>query len=85
MRLTSLNRGVSAKICLMLLSGFLAIGTASAQGSGEADKDDDTKTKQAQAVSKDVYERIQKAQEMVDAKDYRGALDTLNRLYNPCC
>ena len=83
MRLTSLNRGASAKICLMLLSGFLAIGTASAQGSGEADKDDDTKTKQAQAVSKDVYERIQKAQEMVDAKDYRGALDTLNRLYNP--
>jgi tetratricopeptide (TPR) repeat protein len=67
----------------MLLSGLLAFGTASAQGSGEADKDDDTKTKQAQAVSKDVYERIQKAQEMVDAKDYRGALDTLNRLYNP--
>jgi tetratricopeptide (TPR) repeat protein len=83
MRLMSLNRGVSAKICLMLLSGFLAVSTASAQGSGEADKDDDTKTKQAQAVSKDVYERIQKAQEMVDAKDYRGALDTLNRLYNP--
>jgi tetratricopeptide (TPR) repeat protein len=83
MRLMSLNRGVSAKICLMLLSGLLAAGTASAQGSGEADKDDDTKTKQAQAVSKEVYERIQKAQEMVDAKDYRGALDTLNRLYNP--
>jgi tetratricopeptide (TPR) repeat protein len=79
----SLQRGVSAKICLVLLSGLLAAGAASAQGSGEADKDDDTKTKQAQAVSKEVYERIQKAQEMVDAKDYRGALDTLNRLYNP--
>ena len=83
MRSMSLDRGVSAKICLVLLSGLLAFGAAFAQGSGEADKDDDTKTKQAQAVSKDVYERIQKAQEMVDAKDYRGALDTLNRLYNP--
>ena len=83
MRLMSLQRGVSAKICLVLLSGLLAAGGASAQGSGEAEKDDDTKTKQAQAVSKEVYERIQKAQEMVDAKDYRGALDTLNRLYNP--
>jgi tetratricopeptide (TPR) repeat protein len=78
-----MNRGVSAKICLVLLSGVLAFGSAYAQGSGEADKNDKTKTKQAQAVSKEVYERIQKAQEMVDAKDYRGALDTLNRLYNP--
>ena len=83
MQFMSIDRGVSAKICLVLLSGLLAAGTALAQGSGEADKDDDTKTKQAQAVSKEVYERIQKAQEMVDAKDYRGALDTLNRLYNP--
>jgi tetratricopeptide (TPR) repeat protein len=66
-----------------LLSGLLAFGSAYAQGSGEADKDDRTKTKQAQAVSKEVYERIQKAQELVDAKDYRGALDLLNRLYNP--
>ena len=83
MSFMSLNQRVSAKICLVLLSGLLAAGGAFAQGSGEADKDDDTKTKQAQAVSKEVYERIQKAQEMVDAKDYRGALDTLNRLYNP--
>jgi tetratricopeptide (TPR) repeat protein len=41
------------------------------------------KTKQAQAVSKEVYDRIQKAQEMVDAKDYTGALKSLNSLYNP--
>jgi tetratricopeptide (TPR) repeat protein len=41
------------------------------------------KTKQAQAVSKDVYDRITKAQEMVDAKDYKGALKSLNSLYNP--
>ena len=77
-----MTRGVSAKLCLALLAGLLAFGTASAQ-SGEASKDDDTKTKQAQAVSKEVYEKIQKAREAVDAKDYRGALDMLNRLYNP--
>ena len=77
-----LTRGVPARLCLALLAGLLAFGTASAQ-SGEADKDDDTKTKQAQAVSKEVYEKIQKAQEAVEAKDYRGALDLLNRLYNP--
>ena len=80
--MTLLTRGVSAKLCLALLAGLLAFGTASAQ-SGEADKNDNTKTKQAQAVSKEVYERIQKAQEAVDAKDYRGALEMLNRLYNP--
>jgi tetratricopeptide (TPR) repeat protein len=74
---------VSSKLCLVLVAGLLAFGTASAQ-SGEADPDkDDTKTKQAQAVSKEVYERIQKAQEMVDAKDYNGALRLLNGLYNP--
>ena len=77
-----MTRGISARLCLALLAGLLAFGNAAAQ-SGAADKDDDTKTKQAQAVSKEVYEKIQKAQEAVDAKDYRGALDLLNRLYNP--
>jgi tetratricopeptide (TPR) repeat protein len=83
MKVMTMKRGFAARICLVLLSGLLAFGTAAAQGSGEADKDDDTKTKQAQAVSKEVYERIQKAQEAVDAKKYRDALDMLNRLYNP--
>ncbi|MDH3748898.1 MAG: hypothetical protein OER97_11915, partial [Gammaproteobacteria bacterium] len=41
------------------------------------------KTKQAQAVSKEVYDQIQKAQEAVDGKNYQGALKMLNRLYNP--
>ena len=41
------KRGCTARICLVVLAGLLAFGTASAQGSGEADKDDDTKTKQA--------------------------------------
>jgi len=40
-------------------------------------------TKQAQAVSKAVFDTITKAQELVDAKDYPGALKILNGLYNP--
>lgn len=77
------DRGITLKLCMLLLAGLLACGNAAAQGSGQAEKDDNTKTKQAQAVSKDVYERIQKAQESVDAKDYSGALRMLNSLYNP--
>ena len=76
------NRGKSVKLGVLILAGLLTFGNASAQ-SGGADKDDKTKTKQAQAVSKEVYERITKAQEMVDAKNYNGALKLLNNLYNP--
>jgi len=78
------SRGITLKLCLAVIVGVLAFGNASAQKAKRADADTDTtKTKQAQAVSKEVYERIQKAQEMVDAKDYQGALRTLNSLYNP--
>jgi len=78
------SRGITLKLCLAVIVGVLAFGNASAQKAKRADADtDNTKTKQAQAVSKEVYERIQKAQEMVDAKDYQGALKTLNSLYNP--
>ncbi|MCO4810271.1 MAG: hypothetical protein KC572_01630 [Gammaproteobacteria bacterium] len=78
------SRGITLKLCLAVIVGVLAFGNASAQKAKRADADTDTtKTKQAQAVSKEVYERIQKAQEMVDAKDYQGALKTLNSLYNP--
>jgi tetratricopeptide (TPR) repeat protein len=83
MKLMSVHRGIASKICVVLLAGLLSTGAAWAQGSGQADKEDDTKTKQAQAVSKDVYERIQKAQELVDEKNYRDALSLLQRLYNP--
>ncbi|MBT8091802.1 MAG: hypothetical protein KJN77_02120 [Gammaproteobacteria bacterium] len=68
---------------MALIVCALAIGSANAQTKRADAETDDTKTKQAQAVSKEVYERIQKAQEMVDAKDYRGALKSLNSLYNP--
>ncbi len=77
------DQRISVKLCVLLLAGILACGTAAAQGSGKADKNDKTKTKQAQAVSKAVYERIVKAQEMVDAMEYVGALKMLNSLYNP--
>ncbi len=77
------SRGISSKLCLVVLAGILAGGSVYAQGSGQADKEDKTKTKQAQAVSKEVYERILKAQEMVEAKEYQPALRTLTSLYNP--
>ncbi|MDJ0748676.1 MAG: hypothetical protein QNJ11_04280 [Woeseiaceae bacterium] len=76
------NRGIALKLCLVAIVGVFAMGNASAQERADPEKDT-TKTKQAQAVSKDVYERIQKAQEMVDEKDYNGALRLLNGLYNP--
>ncbi len=76
------DRGILLKLCVLLLAGVLASGGAAAQ-SQRASKDDDTKTKQAQAVSKEVYERITKAQEQVDEENYTAALKTLNSLYNP--
>ena len=77
-----MNRGITLKLCLAVIVGTLAFSTSFAQKRVDADEDT-TKTKQAQAVSKDVYEDIQKAQELVDAKDYNGALRLLNNLYNP--
>ncbi|MDX1508138.1 MAG: tetratricopeptide repeat protein [Woeseiaceae bacterium] len=69
---------------MSLLCVLLASGNAWAQKARqESEGQDEQKTKQAQAVSKEVYDRIQKAQEMVDAKDYQGALRSLNSLYNP--
>jgi len=67
------------------MCGLLAVVPAVAQDDEDAAKrkSQQQKTKQAQAVSKEVYDRIAKAQELVDAKDYRGALKLLNTLYNP--
>ena len=81
----STNR-FSLKICLTLICGVLAMGPVAAQ---EDDEDrarresEGQKTKQAQAVSKAVYEKIQRAQELVDEKNYNAALRSLNNLYNP--
>ena len=70
----------SLKLAALLLCGLFAFGTAIAEDQEGQPKQ---KTKQAQAVSKEVYDKIQKAQEMVDGKDYQGALRALNSLYNP--
>jgi tetratricopeptide (TPR) repeat protein len=71
-------------IGLTFLLGFLASPAIAQDDESAAEAESRSqKTKQAQAVSKDVYDRIQSAQEMVDAKDYSGALRLLNSLYNP--
>jgi tetratricopeptide (TPR) repeat protein len=69
--------GVSTKLCLILLAGLLVSGAAYSQ-SDEREQRDNQKTKQAQAVSKEVYDKIQQAQEKVDADDFNGALRILN-------
>jgi len=75
---------ISHAICLTLMCAALAVNPAAAQDDDAAKRQSQKqKTKQAQAVSKEVYDRITKAQELVDAKDYRGALKSLNSLYNP--
>jgi hypothetical protein len=82
-------------LTLVALCAFalLSSGVALAQNSekeakkaAEAAAEEKSKsqqTKQAQAVSKEVYDKIAKAQELVDLPDYPGALKILNSLYNP--
>lgn len=79
----NIKHGITLKVCLAMMLGVLAMGSATAQERATEEDRAKTKTKQAQAVSKEVYERIQKAQEMVDEKNYNGALKLLNNLYNP--
>ncbi len=73
------SRRSSLRITALALCGLLAFSLVVAQ----EEEPPQQKTKQAQAVSKAVYEKIEKAQEMVDAKDYRGALKVLDNLYDP--
>jgi tetratricopeptide (TPR) repeat protein len=73
---------ITLNLCVVVVGAVLATGSAYAQDD-EREKRDAQKTKQAQAVSKEVFDRITKAQEMVDEKDYQGALRLLNNLYNP--
>ncbi len=81
--MSNFNR-ISHAIYLTVMCAALAMNPASAQDKDAAERESQRqKTKQAQAVSKEVYDRITKAQEMVDAQDYQGALKSLNNLYNP--
>jgi len=79
------NRRNSFTFVALILSCLLAVSPAWAQKAQQQSEEESKKqkTKQAQAVSKEVYDKIQKAQEQVDAKDYRSALKSLNALYNP--
>ena len=70
-----------ATLTFVLLACFGLATSASAQ-EDEREQRDNQQTKQAQAVSKEVYDRIQKAQEEVDAKNYDAALRILNALRN---
>jgi tetratricopeptide (TPR) repeat protein len=76
------NKLICQLIAIALIA-TLAIAPGYAQEESERDRRDNQKTKQAQAVSKEVYESIQKAQELVDAKDLNGALRIVERLYDP--
>lgn len=80
-----MNSRIIKSICLTFMCGLLVAGPVAAQEEEDrAERESRSqKTKQAQAVSKDVYDRIQKAQEMAEAKDYSGALKLLNSMYNP--
>jgi len=64
----------------LLVCGIFATGAAYAAQDDEDAARDKQKTKQAQAVSKAVYDRIQKAQEAIDADDPNGALKILAAL-----
>jgi len=71
-------------VATTLLASLLVLNPAMAQSEDQERAERDAqKTKQAQAVSKEVYDRITKAQDQVDAKNYSGALKLLNNLYNP--
>jgi len=73
----TIRNPILSRLCLLLLCGVFANGAAIAQ---DDDNRDDQKTKQAQAVSKEFYDRIQKAQELIDADQPDDALQLLERL-----
>lgn len=83
----------SLSLAVVCAFAVLVTGSAFAQNSDReakkaaeaaAEKESNSRqTKKAQAVSKEVYDKIAKAQEAVDAKNYPGALKMLNALYNP--
>jgi tetratricopeptide (TPR) repeat protein len=75
----------SLNVCLAVVFAMLISSTALAQKDKKEERSerDRQKTRQAQAVSKEVFEKIEAAQELIDADDNTSALKILNRLYNP--
>ena len=76
----NLKHRLLTRIFILLVCGIFASGAATAGQEAEQAARDRQKTKQAQAVSKEVYDRIQKAQEEIDADNPHGALKILNTL-----
>ena len=74
--MNSKNR-LRSRIFMLLVCGIFATGAVYAQQDEQRAKQ---KTKQAQAVSKEVYDRIQKAQELIDEDKPNDALKMLNSL-----
>jgi tetratricopeptide (TPR) repeat protein len=68
------------RIFVLLVCGIFVAGPAYAAQDDERAQRDKQKTKQAQAVSKEVYDRIQKAQEAIEADNEQGALKILKSL-----
>jgi lipopolysaccharide biosynthesis regulator YciM len=62
--------------CLAALLSLGSIGTANAQDEEPPQRE----TKKAEALTKPVYEKLTKAQELLEADDYDGALRILNDL-----
>jgi len=77
--MTKINR-LSQSIWFVVICGIFAAGSVLAQDDAEREERDNAKTKQAQAVSKEVYDRIQKAQELIEADNPREALQILESL-----
>lgn len=66
-------------IRIVALIFVLATGTANAQRANSQESEPQ-QTRQAQAVSRSVYEVIEKAQRLVDAEDYDAAIELLSAL-----
>ena len=75
----SKSNRVLHRIWLVVICGLFVAGSVLAQDD-EREERDKQKTKQAQAVSKEVYDQIQKAQELIDADNPQEALRILERL-----
>lgn len=76
---------ISLGLCCVLCCALLITSDAFGQRARAESEEESSQqqTRQAQAVSKEVYDRILRAQELVDEKDYQGALRILESLYNP--
>ena len=91
-----INKNTNRKLIAIALASILLVGSVFSQttpssaqseadrlksgGETERDRRNKTKTKKAQAVSKSVYAKKTKAQEMMEAEDNDGALKILNAL-----